>query len=75
MVERSKYSQDFIDWSDMIVTVGGDGTFLLGASKVKGRSKPVIGINSDPIRFNICSYIDLHPVSVAIFFVCKINFR
>ena len=34
----------------MIVTTGGDGTFLMGASKILNRSKPVVGINTDPTR-------------------------
>lgn len=35
----------------MVLTVGGDGTFLMAASKVRGQSKPVIGINADPKRY------------------------
>lgn len=34
----------------MIITNGGDGTFLMAASKVVTRDKPVIGINSDPTK-------------------------
>lgn len=34
----------------MVVPVGGDGTFLLAASKVLDNAKPVIGFNSDPTR-------------------------
>ena len=37
----------------MIVTTGGDGTFLMGSSKILNRSKPVIGINTDPTRWQI----------------------
>ena len=37
-------------WADMVVTTGGDGTFLMGSSKILNRSKPVIGINTDPTR-------------------------
>ena len=37
----------------MIVTTGGDGTFLMGSSKILNRSKPVIGINTDPTRCQI----------------------
>ena len=35
----------------MVVTTGGDGTFLMGSSKILNRGKPVIGINTDPTRF------------------------
>ena len=36
---------------------GGDGTFLLGAAKIRSRDKPIIGINTDPTRF-VFSYIN-----------------
>ena len=48
--ERMEYCDKFIEWADLVVTVGGDGTFLFGASKIKNRNKPMIGINSDPTR-------------------------
>ncbi|GBM70579.1 hypothetical protein AVEN_219884-1, partial [Araneus ventricosus] len=31
-------------------TTGGDGTYLMAASKIKSKDKPLIGINSDPTR-------------------------
>ena len=34
----------------MKLTPGGDGTFLLGAAKIRCRDKPIIGINTDPTR-------------------------
>ena len=49
-VQRMNYTNDLIDWADVIFTTGGDGTFLLGASKVRNPDKPVIGINTDPTR-------------------------
>ena len=50
-MKRFDYCLDQIDWSDAILTAGGDGTFLMAASKVEGHSKPVIGINTDPERY------------------------
>ena len=50
IVKRFEYNDDVVKWADMIVTTGGDGTFLMGASKILNRSKPVIGINTDPTR-------------------------
>jgi len=50
IVKRLEYNDKVIKWADMIVTTGGDGTFLMGASKILDRSKPVIGINTDPTR-------------------------
>lgn len=47
---RFNYSQENINWADVIVPTGGDGTFLLAASKIKDNNKPVIGFNSDPNR-------------------------
>ena len=49
-VQRMNYTNDLIDWADVIFTTGGDGTFLLGASKVRNPNIPVIGINTDPTR-------------------------
>jgi len=44
------YDSHHIEWADVIFTTGGDGTFLLGASKILSRDKPVIGFNTDPTR-------------------------
>lgn len=49
-VDRFGYNEEKINWSDVIITNGGDGTFLMAASKVVTRDKPVIGINSDPTK-------------------------
>ncbi|XP_064605702.1 NAD kinase 2, mitochondrial-like [Liolophura sinensis] len=48
VVERFHASPEVLEWADVVFTAGGDGTFLLGASKVNSRDKPVIGINTDP---------------------------
>ncbi|XP_045625914.1 NAD kinase 2, mitochondrial [Procambarus clarkii] len=49
-VYRFDYSEPNIEWADAIVTTGGDGTYLLAASKILDRKKPLIGFNSDPTR-------------------------
>lgn len=49
-VDRFGYTEDKVDWADVIITSGGDGTFLTAASKVTNREKPVIGVNSDPSK-------------------------
>jgi len=71
IVKRLEYNDEVIKWADIIVTTGGDGTFLMGASKILNRSKPVVGINTDPTRseghlclpkhfsFNIKEAVDL----------------
>lgn len=41
------------EWADIVVPVGGDGTFLLTASRACPlfyNEKPIIGFNSDPER-------------------------
>ena len=55
LVERSEYTPELVDWADIIVSAGGDGTFLWAASNVKGHDKPVIGYNTDPSRYDIIS--------------------
>ncbi|UYV83582.1 NADK2 [Cordylochernes scorpioides] len=50
VVNRLQYTDDLIDWADVIFTAGGDGTFLMAASKITSSDKPVIGVNSDPSR-------------------------
>lgn len=50
LVKRGDYSEETVRWADAIVSAGGDGTMLLTASKVFGRHKPVIGVNTDPER-------------------------
>lgn len=41
------------EWADILVPIGGDGTFLLTASRacpIVCDPKPIIGFNSDPDR-------------------------
>lgn len=51
LVNRYEYGAEAIDWADAIICAGGDGTFLLGASKLRDATKPIIGINTDPRRY------------------------
>lgn len=54
-LSRLSINRESIEWADMIVPIGGDGTFLLAASRAgsiyaNGRNKkPVVGFNSDPV--------------------------
>ncbi|XP_033737954.1 NAD kinase 2, mitochondrial-like [Pecten maximus] len=50
VVNRFQYNEEVVNWADLIVTAGGDGTYLLAASKIKVKDKPIIGINTDPKR-------------------------
>ena len=43
--------EDLIEWSDMIVALGGDGTLLGVASKMYTAPKPIIGVNIGTLGF------------------------
>ncbi|KAK6734796.1 hypothetical protein RB195_018154 [Necator americanus] len=48
VVQRSEYTEEAVQWADAVMSAGGDGTFLLAASRIHQNNKPVIGINTDP---------------------------
>lgn len=50
LVNRLTFNSELIEWCDVVVPCGGDGTFLFAASKVTDTKKPVVGFNSDPKR-------------------------
>ncbi|XP_037079021.1 probable deoxyhypusine synthase [Pollicipes pollicipes] len=50
LTQRFDYKSDVIEESDIVFTMGGDGTFLLGATRILHPNKPIVGINSDPTR-------------------------
>lgn len=53
IVFRVTLSTKQTEWADIVVPIGGDGTFLLTASRacpIFCKSKPIIGFNSDPDR-------------------------
>lgn len=47
ITQRYSYTQQLIDWSNCVLTAGGDGTFLLASAKVNSIDKPVFGVNTD----------------------------
>ncbi|XP_037825555.1 NAD kinase 2, mitochondrial isoform X1 [Lucilia sericata] len=53
---RSSLSKDVMRWADVIVPIGGDGTFLLAAGRASPlfaqsqQKTPIVGFNSDPQR-------------------------
>nr|XP_042716136.1 NAD kinase 2, mitochondrial isoform X5 [Chrysemys picta bellii] len=51
LVKRREYDEETVRWADAVISAGGDGTMLLAASKVFDRFKPVIGVNTDPERW------------------------
>ncbi|XP_011501082.1 PREDICTED: NAD kinase 2, mitochondrial [Ceratosolen solmsi marchali] len=46
--DRYNIDDESVAWADLILSVGGDGTFLQAANLIADKSKPIIGINSDP---------------------------
>lgn len=54
IVNRLSINQEILKWTDILVPVGGDGTFLLAASRATPlfieSSVPIVGFNSDPDR-------------------------
>ncbi|XP_059473912.1 NAD kinase 2, mitochondrial [Neocloeon triangulifer] len=50
VVNRLTLKEGSVEWADGVFTAGGDGTFLLAASRVPDNRTPVIGFNSDPTR-------------------------
>lgn len=50
VMKRFDYNDAAVEWADVIITTGGDGTFLLAASRIQDSSKLIIGFNSDPSR-------------------------
>ncbi|GAB1608248.1 NAD kinase 2, mitochondrial-like [Argonauta hians] len=50
VVQRFDFDANLIKWADIVISAGGDGTFLSAASKITNRDKAVIGINTDPSR-------------------------
>ena len=40
--------EDITPDTDLVISLGGDGTFLKTASMVKDTSVPVLGVNTDP---------------------------
>lgn len=54
VVNRLTINKNLLEWTDVLVPVGGDGTFLLAASRASPlfieNSVPIVGFNSDPKR-------------------------
>ncbi|TRY79665.1 hypothetical protein TCAL_07301 [Tigriopus californicus] len=48
--QRFEYTDSAVKWADIIFSAGGDGTFLMAASKLNHHRKPLVGINTDPQR-------------------------
>lgn len=56
IVNRGSISKEKVKWADMLVPIGGDGTFLMAALRASRYFSngiyniPIVGFNSDPHR-------------------------
>ena len=48
---RVRKAEDIVSGTDVVMSVGGDGTFLKAASIVGGRNIPILGINTGRLGF------------------------
>ncbi|XP_014488410.1 PREDICTED: NAD kinase 2, mitochondrial [Dinoponera quadriceps] len=48
IVNRTNLDQSLFTWADLILPIGGDGTFLLASNLIFNNKKPIMGINSYP---------------------------
>ncbi len=66
-VEKSE--EDFVEKSQAVISIGGDGTFLSAAHIVKYRETPVIGINLGRIGF--LADIEIDEVEQCLHHICE----
>lgn len=45
---RTTLDQSHFTWADLVLPIGGDGTFLLASNLIFDNKKPIMGINSYP---------------------------
>ncbi|CAL7946153.1 unnamed protein product [Xylocopa violacea] len=50
VINRENLDSSNFVWADLILPVGGDGTFLLASNMIFDNKKPIMGINSNPDR-------------------------
>ncbi|PBC30938.1 NAD kinase 2, mitochondrial isoform X1 [Apis cerana] len=48
LINRKNLNPSNFAWADLILPIGGDGTFLLASNMIFDNKKPIIGINSCP---------------------------
>jgi len=52
---RIKDARKFLDWTDLIIVIGGDNIFVLATSIIMNDRIPICGINPHPITDEIFS--------------------
>ncbi|KAL0109981.1 hypothetical protein PUN28_013550 [Cardiocondyla obscurior] len=48
IINRTNLHPSLFTWADLVLPIGGDGTFLLASNLIFNNKKPVMGINSYP---------------------------
>ncbi|CAL1688206.1 unnamed protein product [Lasius platythorax] len=48
IIDRTTLDQSHFTWADLVLPIGGDGTFLLASNLIFDNKKPIMGINSYP---------------------------
>ncbi|XP_046735775.1 NAD kinase 2, mitochondrial [Diprion similis] len=48
VTNRLTIDRNTFDWADLILPIGGDGTFLFSSNLIRDNKKRIMGINSDP---------------------------
>ena len=71
-VFQAFYEEDVDQDTDVLFSVGGDGTFLDSAMRVKNHGVPVLGINSG--RLGFLANIAQEEISQAIYWLCAGKF-
>jgi NAD+ kinase len=51
-------SEEILEWADMVVSLGGDGTLLGVANRMAGEPKPIIAINIGTLGFLTCGTVE-----------------
>ncbi|XP_017887741.2 NAD kinase 2, mitochondrial-like [Ceratina calcarata] len=64
MVDASKC----VEWADLVIPIGGDGTFLLASKLITDNQKPVLGINPNTSKKSIFTIPPKYTVDIDVIF-------
>lgn len=53
-----------VDWADLVIVIGGDGTFLSASKLITSNKTPIFGINPHPAASNTFSLPIEHSVDI-----------
>jgi len=62
--EEGCATSEILDWCEMVVSLGGDGTLLGVANRMDGGPKPIIAVNIGTLGFLTCGTVeDIDPIA------------